>query len=198
MKAFRCTTALETQAVKRFSMKRHVAATVLGVIGLLTLDNHIDWVRQDHGVLLEINGQRHDPQGWLSEHWRQWRQDCRAVSAPALNSDVALGILQTIQQHSLPDSRDAQLLQLRQQTDWAIAEVRFQTLNPSIVVLRQHHGHWLIQDTAVWSGSAAPWHAAHFVRRYLQRQAPQLPTALLHCMPIDASRYASLLPEVRA
>ena len=44
-------------------MKRHVAATLLGVIGFLIMDSHIDWVRQDQGTLLEINGQKIDLQG---------------------------------------------------------------------------------------------------------------------------------------
>ena len=60
-----------------------------------------------------------------------------------------------------------------------------------LVVLRQRDGQWHIQDSAVWSGSTAPWHAAHFVRHYLQKQSTDLPSALLHCVPIDAARYAA-------
>jgi hypothetical protein len=173
-------------------MKRHVAATLLGVIGLLVMDSHIDWVRQDHGTLLEINGQKFDPQGWMAEHWRSWRRDCQRVRAEAPDTATAQAVLQTIQQHSLPDSLEAQLLQLQLQADWAIAELAFETLNPSIVVLRRHGGVWRIQDTAVWSGSTAPWQTANFVRRYLQQQAPELPPALIDCVPIEARRYAAL------
>ena len=173
-------------------MKRHVAATLLGVIGLLIMDSHIDWVRQDKGALLEINGQKFDLQGWMTEHWRQWRQDCRMVQAEPTHTATAQSVLQAIQQHSLPDSLEAHLLQLNLQADWAIAEVEFKTLNPSIVVLRKLGSDWLIQDSAVWSGSTAPWHAADFVRRYLQQQTPELPRALVNCVPIEARRYAAL------
>ncbi len=173
-------------------MKRHVAATLLGVVGLLTLDNHIDWLQQDNGIVLGINGKQYDPKGWLSEHWRAWRQDCRPVIAPDLQSPTAQAVLRTIQQHSLPDSREAQLLQLHPLGEWSIAEASFTSLNPSLVVLRQRHGEWQIQDTAVWSGSTAPWNAAHFVRQYLQQQSPDLPLALLQCVPIDPARYAAL------
>jgi hypothetical protein len=173
-------------------MKRHVAATLLGVTGFLVMDSHIDWVRQDHGILLEINGQKFDPQGWMAEHWRPWRQDCQRVRAEAPDTATAQAVLQTIQQHSLPDSLEAQLLQLHLQADWAIAEVAFKTLNPSIVVLRLQGDAWLIQDSAVWSGSTAPWQTANFVRRYLQQQAPEMPQALIDCVPIEASRYAAL------
>jgi hypothetical protein len=173
-------------------MKRHVAATLLGVIGWGVMDSHIDWVAQDHGTLLEISGQKVDARGWIAEHWRQWRQDCRWVQRPPTDTATAIAVLQTIRQHSLPDSMEANLLQLHLQADWAIAEVIFKSLSPSIVVLRQHNGAWHIQDSAVWSGRTTPWQAADFVRRYLQRQAPQLPRALRDCVPIEASRYAAL------
>ncbi len=178
-------------------MKRHVAATLLGVTGFLVMDSQMDWVQQDHGTLLEINGQKFDLQGWLAEKWRPWRQDCQRVRVEAHDTATAQAVLHTIQQHSLPDSLEAQLLQLHLQADWAIAEVTFKTLNPSIVVLRQHAGDWLIQDSAVWSGSTAPWQPAHFVRQYLQQQAPEMPAALIDCVPIEARRYAALPPEVR-
>jgi hypothetical protein len=173
-------------------MKRHVAATLLGVIGFLIMDSHIDWVRQDQGTLLEINGQKIDMQGWMAEHWRQWRQDCRGVQTEPTHTATAHAVLQTIQQHSLPDSLEAHLLQLHLQADWAIAEVEFKTLNPSIVVLRQRGSDWQIQDSAVWSGSTAPWHAGDFVRRYLQQQTPELPRTLIDCVPIEARRYAAM------
>jgi hypothetical protein len=80
---------------------------------------------------------------------------------------TAAAVLHVIQQHSLPDSLEARLLQLHKQADWAIAEVAFKTLSPSIVVLHQAKGDWRIQENAVWSGSTAPWLAADFVRRYL-------------------------------
>lgn len=173
-------------------MKRHVAATLLGVVGFLILDSHIDWVHQDQGTLLEINGQKFDLQGWMTEKWRPWRQDCQQVLAEDTHTSSARAVLRTIQQHSLPDSLEAHLLQLHLQADWAIAEVTFKTLNPSIVVLRQKGGNWLVQDSAVWSGSTAPWQTAHFVRRYLQQQAPEMPQALVNCVPIEARRYATL------
>lgn len=172
-------------------MKRHVAGTLLGVLVLLILDSHIDGVRHDNRWLVEVNGRPWDAQGWMAEHWRQWRQDCAAVRAEAITSATAQAVLHTIQQHSPPDSLNAQLLHLHRQGDWAVAEVSFLTLNPSLVVLRQVQGDWRILDGAVWSGSTAPWLPADFVRRYLRQQAPELPPALRDCMPIDARRYAA-------
>lgn len=170
-------------------MKRHVAASLLGVLVLLVIDNHLHWVPHDQGTLLEVSGQVFDTRGWASEQWRRWRTRCPELNGQEVPPETSNAVLQTIQQHSVPDSLNAQLLQVRMQGDWAIAEVAFKTLNPSIVVLRRWGGAWQIQDTAVWSGSTAPWHAADFVRRYLRQQAPELPEPLLACFRIDLARY---------
>ena len=172
-------------------MKRHVAATLLLVLGFLIVDSHFDWVQHDNGTLLEVNGQQFDPKGWMAEHWRHLHQDCSPVLNDIDTTTTAQAVLHAIQQHSLPDSLEARLLQLHRQADWIIAEAEFKTLNPSIVVLHKDHGGWKIQETAVWSGSTMPWLAGDFVRRYLRQQAPDLPQALLHCVPIEGSRYAS-------
>ncbi len=150
-------------------MKRHVAATLLGVLGFLTIDSHVDWVRHDNDALLQLSGHSFDIRGWLAEHWRQLNKNCRLVQSPSTRSATAHEVMHAIQQHSLPDSLQAQWLQFHRQEDWALAEVEFKTLNPSLVVLRQVNGQWQIQDTAVWSGSTAPWLAADFVRRYLRQ-----------------------------
>jgi hypothetical protein len=179
-------------------VKRHVAATVMGVLGWVIVDSHIDWVHHDQGTLLVVSGKPFDLQGWAAEHWRQLRKDCRAVRTEPLTSETANALLQVIRQHSLPDSLEGQLLQLQIQSDWGLAEVEFKTLNPSMVVLHKVNGHWQIQETAVWSGSASPWVAADFVRRYLRQKAPEMPQALLNCVPIDERRYASATPRFGA
>ena len=165
-------------------MKRHVALSVLGVLIFVLADSHLDIVSRDGGKLLVISGRVLDPQGWLSEQWRQQTQDCSPVKTEPADSDVAVSVLKRVAQHSLPDSENAQLTQLQVQGDWAIAQVAFPMLNPSVVVLHRMHGEWNIQEGAVWSGVAAPWNEADFVRRYLLKKQPLLPQALLNCVPI--------------
>ena len=165
-------------------MKRHVALSVLGVLILVLADSHLDIVSQDGGKLLAISGRVVDPQGWFSEQWRQWTQDCSPVKTEPTGSDLAVSVLKLVQQHSLPDSENAKLTQLQVQGDWAIAQVAFPLLNPSVVVLNRIHGEWSIQEGAVWSGHAAPWNEADFVRRYLLSKQPLLPQALRNCAPI--------------
>jgi hypothetical protein len=173
-------------------MKRHVAAIVALITALLVVDSHVDWVSQDGGQLLEVNGQRYDLRGWAAEQTRAWQSNCNAGAPRATlspNSPTAQAILLAIQQHSLPDSRSARMLQLLQQDGWSVAEVAFDTLNPSLVVLRLQGEQWRVQDRAVWSGSTAPWHSGDLVRRYLGEKAPALPKALLDCVQVDPQRY---------
>ena len=184
-------------------MKRHVAAVVVALTALLVVDSHVDWVRQDGMRLLEVNGQRFDVRGWAAEQWLALRRDCTPVNrwpndSPAQitpqstpDSPSARDMLTAIQQHSLPDSQSARWLQLQQLGDWGVAEVAFDVLKPTLVVLRLQSGQWRVQDQAVWSGSTAPWHSGDFVRRYLRQQAPDLPQALLACLSIDPARYGS-------
>jgi hypothetical protein len=180
-------------------MKRHVAAVVVALTAWLVIDSHVDWVRQDGMRLLEVNGQRFDVRGWAAEQWLALRSDCTPVSRwptdkpteSTPDSPTALAMLTVIQQHSLPDSQSARWLQLLQLGDWSVAEVAFDVLKPTLVVLRLQAGQWRVQDQAVWSGSTAPWHSGNFVRRYLRQQASDLPQALLACVSIDPARYGA-------
>jgi hypothetical protein len=180
-------------------MKRHVAAFVVVLTSLLVIDSHVDWVHQDGMRLLEVNGQRFDGRGWAAEQWLALRRDCTPVSRwptdspreSTPDSPTARAMLTAIQQHSLPDSQSARWLQLQQLGDWSVAEVAFDVLKPTLVVLRQQSGQWRVQDQAVWSGSTAPWHSGDFVRRYLRQQAPDLPQALLACVSVDPARYGA-------
>ena len=170
-------------------MKRHVAAVLVFLTTIVVIDSHVDWERLDGRRLLNLSGQRFDLQGWAAEQALLWRRDCSAFAPLPTDSPTAQAVLTVIQQHSLPDSQSAKGLQMRLQGNWIVAEVTFETLKPALVVLQLNHGQWRVQDQAVWSGSTAPWNSAHFVRRYLRQQAPDLPQALLQCIDIDPQRY---------
>lgn len=173
-------------------MKRHVAALVALVTSLAVFDSHVDWETLDDRGLLAVNGQRFDLRGWASELALAWQRDCRALPLLPQDSPTAQAVLSVIQKHSPPDSLSARALQLRHLDNWSLAEVTFDKLKPTLVVLRLQDGQWRVQDQAVWSGATAPWHSGDFVRRYLRRQAPDLPQALLACTDIDPSRYGQV------
>jgi hypothetical protein len=172
-------------------MKRHVGAVLVVLTSLLVIDSHVDWVQQDGRGLLEVNGLRFDVRGWGADQMLQWRRDCTDVRALSTDDPTAHAVLKVIRQHSPPDSQSARALQLQQWGEWTVAEVAFDTLHPSLVVLRLKAGQWQVQDQAVWSGSTAPWHSGDLVRRYLRQQAPDLPSELLSCVTVDSARYGT-------
>lgn len=172
-------------------MKRHVAAILVVLTTAVVIDSHVDWAHLDGRRLLVVSGQRFDVLGWASEQAREWRSDCNTVAPLPMDSSVAQAVLAVIRQHSLPDSQSVRGLQIRVVGDWSVAEVAFENLKPALVVLRRQGGLWRVQDPAVWSGSTAPWNSAHFVRRYLRQQAPDLPQVLLQCIDIDPLRYGT-------
>ena len=130
-------------------MKRHVAAVVVALTAWLVTDSHVDWVPQDGRRLLEVSGQRWDLRGWVAEQLLQLRRDCSPVSHWPPDSTTARAMLPVIQHHSLPDSQSARWLQLQQLGDWSVAEVDFDTLKPTLVVLHLQAGQWRVQDQAV-------------------------------------------------
>jgi hypothetical protein len=170
-------------------MKRRVAAILVLLTTAMVIDSHLDWVRLDGRRLLAVSGQRFDVHGWAAEQVLAWRRDCSQLAPLPMDSPAVDDVLRVIRQHSLPDSQSARGLQIRLMGDWVLAEMAFDKLKPSMVVLRLQGGAWQVQDPAVWSGSTAPWNSAHFVRHYLRQQAPGLPQALLDCTDIDPVRY---------
>jgi hypothetical protein len=172
-------------------MKRHVGAVLVALTTLLVIDSHLDWVQKDGQGLLVVSGMHFDVRGWVADQLLQLSRDCTTVQALPPDNPTSHEVLTVIRQHSLPDSQSARILQLLQRGQWSVAEVAFDTLNPSLVVLRMQDGRWQVQDQAVWSGSTTPWHSGDWVRRYLQQKAPDLPPSLLSCVTVEPARYGS-------
>ena len=167
-------------------MKKHVALTVAVLTALLVLDSHIDLVQRDARMALQVNGRLHDVQGWWAETGNRVLRRCTAVQPPAPADAQAL--LGAVRAYSPPDSQDGRLVQAWQLQRWAVAEVHFSRLKPTLVVLQQD-ADWRVLPQAVWSGSTAPWRVNDFVRRYLQRQAPEVPPALLACVDVNPLHF---------
>jgi hypothetical protein len=146
---------------------------------------------QDHGLLLDVAGRPVDAVGWLQDGWQRLVRDCSAVQRPAADSATWQGAQQALAGHSPPASAHPRPLQLLQQGDWMLAEVRWDgpgtagasaPLDPAIVPLHRHGDRWQVQDAGVWSGDTGPWAAPPFIRRWLQHQLPGLPGALAACL----------------
>jgi len=167
-------------------VKKHVALIVAAVTAVAVVHSHVDLVQRDERTVVQVNGRLHDVQGWLAETGNRLTRRCEAIKPPS--PEDAHAMLQAVRAYSPPDSWDGRLLQAWQLGPWAVAEVHFSRLKPTLVVLQQAPT-WRVQPQAVWSGSTAPWRVNDFVRRYLRQQAPDLPAALLDCVEVEPLHF---------
>ena len=168
-------------------MKKHVAVTLLVLTTLGVLRAHVDIERQDGGYFLSFQGKKHDVLGALENQSNTWLRRCAAVQALDAASLQGQAVWRAVENFSPPQSRQGRILRLLQHENWLLAELEFTALNPAVLLLQATPGPLHIVDTAVWSGSTAPWRAAPLIRRYLQARAPQAPAVLLDCFdPVGA------------
>lgn len=162
-------------------MKKHVAITLLVLTTLGVLRAHVSIERQDGAYFLSYQGKKHDVLGAFLNQSNALLRQCGAVDILDANSPQADMTLSAIRNFSPPDSHHARLLGLRQQGPWLLAELEFSTLNPAVVLLTRTEAGVSIFESAIWSGTTAPWQSANLIRRYLQDRAPQAPSALMDC-----------------
>ena len=104
-------------------MKKHVAATLLGLTVLGLLDVHLDLEPVDDGHVVRWQGRQHDVRGALAAQANAWWRDCSPVQRLHESSDQAQQVLRLIAQHSPPDSSALQLVALLQQGNWLVGGV---------------------------------------------------------------------------
>jgi hypothetical protein len=149
---------------------------------------------RDQGLLLDVAGTPVDAIGRLQGAWQWLARDCGTVWRPRAGSPVWQAAQRVLAAHSPPASAGARPLQLLQQGDWLLAELRWDgpgaagataPLDPAIVPLRRIDGRWQVQEAGVWSGDTGPWAAAPRIpgRRFLQSPGPSpVPDEVLHAM----------------
>jgi hypothetical protein len=166
-------------------MKRHVALIVLALTAAIVVDLHVDWRRADNGVLMRVGEHDVDVWGHTRQAWTHFTRRCGSVRVVGAGDADWGASLAAIHGYSPPDSLTAQLVGLTRQGDWLLAQVVSDRLMPAVVVLQSQGTGVALVPTGIWSGNTAPWLAAPWIRDYLQRQVPQLPSALADCLDID-------------
>jgi len=176
-------------------MKKHVALSLLAITAVGVLASHLDIERHDDSYLLRVDGVSFDVRGQASAVLNLRLRHCDAIdqrSAAALSSDPsAIGVKQAISAYSPPDSKGLKLRQLLSSGPWFLAEVEFDQLQPSVILLEQNAHGWSIRHEAIWSGSSQPWVAGPWIRRYLQQRAPQVSADLWACFDPQPALFDS-------
>lgn len=162
-------------------MKKYVALTLLALTAVGVIASHLNVEQHDDSFLLGVDGARFDVRGRVSDHVNQLTRRCDAVHVLALNEPMAQAVKLAVSDFSPPDSRSLNVRQIATSGSWVLAEVEFSNLQPAVILLDHQANGYTIDNGLIWSGSADPWVAGPWIRRYLQQRAPQAPSALLAC-----------------
>jgi len=143
--------------------------------------SHMQLRASDDSWLLWVDGRPVDLAGMLANRYAALTRDCTPVQTLAPGSAAYGDVLTAIRQHSPPDSASAQLVQLRRQGEWWLAQAQFQELQEAVLLLAPSAQGLGVVPGAVWSGRPHPHEPEPVIRRYLQARAPGAPANLLAC-----------------
>jgi len=151
----------------------------LSLVGVLF--SHVGLQADENGHLLNLDGRAIDVMGEWGQLQTKLTRNCTHVHALNLDEPLSLSAIRAIQNYSPPDSLSAKLQSLIQEGEWLLAEVQFESLLPTVIVLHQTGGQLELLDQSIWSGSTAPWKAAPRIRAYLHQTAPNVSDHLIEC-----------------
>jgi len=162
-------------------MNRRISLIVLLLVLVGVVLSHLSWTNADNGPLLLVDGRPVDALGGLSNRWTAWSTRCDLVKRLSPDDAHYIQAKEQIKNYSPPSSEFLSIASVWALSDWILVEVEFKELLPSLVVLQRTQGEWAILPRAVWSGYTKPWKAGPFLRHYIGKQVPELPSELSGC-----------------
>ncbi len=169
-------------------MKSRASLVLLVVLLVLVPLSHLEVEPADDSWLLRVTGVPVDVRGLVSDGYARMTRSCGQVHPLGPEDPRFASALQAIRQESPPQSLSAQLVDLRQQDDWLLAQARFAELHNAVVLLRASGAGYAIAPAGVWSGSTHPHRPGPLVRKFLRSRVPQAPVDLVDCFD---DRFAS-------
>ena len=170
-------------------MHPRVSIPLLALVICGVLLTHIHVVRTENGNLLSIDGREVDVLGEIKNHWVALNRNCKDVTVVNADKAAYRQAQDLIRAYSPPNSQSAKIASAWSSDRWLLMEVEFDDLLPAVVTLKETNGEFTIVPHAVWSGYTHPWVAAPFIRDYLYRQAPDMPSALLTCFTPQSQSF---------
>ncbi|WP_333842125.1 hypothetical protein [Limnohabitans sp.] len=162
-------------------MHPRVSIPLLALVICGVFATHIQIEPTENGNLLAIDGRKVDLLGHVNNQWVALTRSCQNVTMLGVDEALLRQAQSTIQNYSPPNSQSAQIASAWSSGAWLLVEVEFDDLLPAVVTLTQANGALSVVPNAIWSGYTQPWVAAPFIRDYLSRQAPEMPSDLVKC-----------------
>jgi hypothetical protein len=163
--------------------------TLLLVLTPLVMLSHISWSQEENGLLFNVDGRDVDFIGIMQDKWRITTARCDAVRALAHSDPQFSEIKKLIQSYSPPNSVAIKTMAVWTSGTWAVAELEFEDLLPAVVTVKNMDQDATIFSDGVWSGMTTPWKSGPFIRAYLGKRTPEMPTALLNCFELRSASF---------
>ena len=162
---------------------------MLSIVLIAVVASHINWIKDDLGYLLTIDGKPLDLIGNLKNEVTKATRNCESV-VRVLPAQHKYQIAQTlINDYSPPDSSQAQIASVWSKDSWLLVEVEFKKLLPAVVLIQNANSAPSILAEGIWSGYTNPHKSAPFIRDYLSNQVEAVPAQLLNCFDPQSKSF---------
>ena len=162
---------------------------MLSIVLIAVVASHINWIKDDLGYLLTIDGKPLDLIGNLKNEVTKATRNCESV-VRVLPAQHKYQIAQTlINDYSPPDSSQAQIASVWSKDSWLLVEVEFKKLLPAVVLIQNANSAPFILVEGIWSGYTNPHKSAPFIRDYLSHQVDAIPAQLINCFDPQSKSF---------
>ncbi len=163
-------------------MKSRASLILLLLLLVVVPLSHLEIEPSDGSWLVRVDGVPVDVPGLVADALTTLTRSCSRVQALAPANPQFSAALDAIRRESPPHSLSAQLVGLRRQDDWLLAQVSFTELQSAVVLMQASESGYVISSGGVWSGSTHPHRPAPVIRRFLRSRVPQAPGDLIDCI----------------
>lgn len=146
--------------------------------------SHLEIHKSDDSWLLVLDGRAVDVAGFFAEKYTALTRNCSRINHIQEASAVHADVLEVVKHHSPPDSLSARLVDVTQQDKWLLAQVKFNTLQDAVILLKDTEQGPQVPAGGVWSGMTHPHRPEPVIRRYLQGRVSEAPNALTACLKL--------------
>lgn len=170
-------------------MNKRVIASIVLLSTTAILSTHLGLEVLDNRPLVTVDDVRVDLVGHLLDTVNTLARDCTQTQVVSPQSTLFSQTRTFIEAYSAPASTNPNILKLRTQEDWLLAEVEFAQLQTAVILLDKAALNQAGKQVWVWSGPTAPWLPSPFIREWLAKHAPSAPRTLIDCFDAYSASY---------
>lgn len=170
-------------------MNKRVIASIVLLSTTAILSTHLGLEVLDNRPLVTVDDVRVDLVGHLLDTINTLARDCTQTHVVSPQSTLFSQTRTFIEAYSAPASTNPNILKLRTQEDWLLAEVEFAQLQTAVILLDKAALNQAGKQVWVWSGPTAPWLPSPFIREWLAKHAPSSPRTLIDCFDAYSASY---------